>query len=293
MGRFFSYQVPEERDGQRLDTFLRGQGYSQRLITKLKRGGVLVNGSHRRMVDPVLRGDLVEITLGGEDKAKLIPNPSLRVEILYEDADYVLFNKPAGIPVHPSALCYDDALGNLFAARYPGVTFRPLNRLDRDTTGLCLAAKNTLAASLAKGKIEKAYFAIVQGILPEDSGTIDAPLIRVAGSIISRRVHPDGQPSVTHYQVLGRGDGHTFVRVLLETGRTHQIRVHFSYIGFPLAGDSLYGGSQERIKRQALHCGSLSFWTVLGEKKSFSAPLPEDMAKFAADFTGKFPEMGR
>ena len=278
MARTLQFTVPPEEDGLKLQSFLKKQGISRHLIIKLKRGGIAVNGLHRRMVDPVSAGDEVEITLGLSDEAKLIPNPDLPVGIVYEDEDFILFDKPPGMPVHPSALQYDDALGNFFAARYPGVTFRPLNRLDRNTTGLCFAAKNMLAAASAQKEAQKEYYAIVEGLLPEDFGTIDAPLTRVPGEVIRYEVCPDGKRAVTHYTVLQRTASHTLVRVKMETGRTHQIRVHFSHLGFPLAGDSLYGGHTERIGRQALHCGEFSFLTLAGTGLSFSLPLPEDMA---------------
>lgn len=276
----FRYTVPASADGKRLQDFLRGSHrYSHRLIVELKRGGMTVNGAHRRMVDPVFTGDVVEITFQ-EEPCSLVPNGSLSVPILYEDEDLIVFNKPANMSVHPAADGVDDSLGNFFAYRYENrLTFRPVSRLDKNTTGLCMSAKSTLSAGLLIGHVEKEYLAIAEGLLPDDEGTITVPIGRVEGSIILRRPDPDGQSAVTHYRVLRRGNGCTLVSVRLETGRTHQIRVHFSWLGYPLAGDDLYGGHTGRISRQALHCAEMSFLQPFtGEPILVSAPLPPDMA---------------
>ena len=276
----FRYTVPASADGKRLQDFLRGSHrYSHRLIVELKRGGMTVNGAHRRMVDPVFTGDVVEITFQ-EEPCALVPNGSLSVPIVYEDEDLIVFNKPANMSVHPAADGVDDSLGNFFAYRYENrLTFRPVSRLDKTTTGLCMSAKSTLSAGLLIGHVEKEYLAIAEGLLPDDEGTITVPIGRVEGSIILRRPDPDGQSAVTHYRVLRRGNGCTLVSVRLETGRTHQIRVHFSWLGYPLAGDDLYGGHTGRISRQALHCAEMSFLQPFtGEPIRVSAPLPPDMA---------------
>lgn len=275
------YTVSPEDAGLQLQTYLRKkQGYSKRLIIDLKHGGISVNGKHRRMVDPVEAGDMIDIELG-EDAIKLIPNPFLRVPIAYEDADLIVFDKPADMPVHPSATYYDDTLGNYFTALFEEekISFRPINRLDRDTTGLCLSAKNTLAAAKVASTLEKEYVAIVQGKLERSKGTIDEPLIRVPGSIISRKVHPEGQKAITHYRVIQQFEDYALTAIRLETGRTHQIRVHFAYIGHPLEGDTLYGGRTQYICRHALHCGKLIFHRPEdGTCVRLISPLPEDMA---------------
>ncbi len=275
------YTVSAVDAGLQLQTYLRKrQGYSKRLIINLKHGGISVNGEHRRMVDPVEAGDVIDIELGG-DKIKLIPNPALKVPVVYESDDIIVFDKPADMPVHPSATYYDDTLGNYFAALFQEepVAFRPINRLDRDTTGLCLSAKNTLAAAKVAQTLEKEYVAIVQGQLNQSEGVIDQPLIRVPGSIISRKVHPDGQRAVTHYRVVQQFVDFALVAIRLETGRTHQIRVHFAYIGHPLEGDTLYGGRTQYIGRHALHCGKLTFRCPESDAPvTLVSPLPADMA---------------
>ncbi len=280
--RKHQYVVSPKDAGLQLQTYLRKEkGYSKRLIIRLKHGGISVNGLHRRMVDPVETGDIIDIELG-EDQPKLIPNSALNVPVIYEDADLIVFDKPANMPVHPSATYYDDTLGNYFAALFEEekVAFRPLNRLDRDTTGLCLSAKNTLAAAQVAATLEKEYFAIVEGSLKRPEGVIDQPLIRVPGSIISRRVDPEGQRAVTHYRTIRQFEDYTLVSIRLETGRTHQIRVHFAYIGHPLEGDTLYGGKTRYISRHALHCGKLTFLRPEnGDAVSLVSPLPDDMAR--------------
>lgn len=277
--RSFTYVVPPRFDGAKLQDFLKyAHHYSRRLIIELKKGGMAVNGAHRRMVDPVFTGDVVEIAFI-EEGCDLVPNPSLCVPIVYEDEDLIIFNKPWNMSVHPAADGVDDSLGNYFAYLYQNaLTFRPVSRLDKNTTGLCMSAKSTLSAGLLIGTVEKEYLAVAEGILPEDTGTITIPIGRVEGSIILRKPDPDGQHAVTHYTVIGRTDTHTMVKVRLETGRTHQIRVHFAALGHPLAGDTLYGGHDDRIPRHALHCARMEFpHPFSGELITAEAPLPDDM----------------
>lgn len=263
-----------------LQSFLVGRkGVSKRLLTKLKRreGGITRNGELIRSIDTVYSGDVIVLTL--EDESFLEPNCSLSVPVVFENDSLVVFDKPADMPVHPSIKHQGDTLGNFFASRYPGITFRAVNRLDRDTSGLCMVAKDALAAKLLQGSCEKVYFAAVCGSIPE-SGTIDAPIARERESIIVRCVRGDGQRSVTHYKRLEAGEKYSLAEVVPETGRTHQIRVHFSYIGAPLAGDDLYGGNREDIGRQALHCGKMTFTDpATGERITVSSEIPEDMRK--------------
>lgn len=278
--REFRYIVPPRFDGAKLQDFLKyAHHYSRRLIIELKKGGMAVNGAHRRMVDPVYTGDVVEISFIIEEGCDLVPNAALAVPIVYEDEDLVIFDKPWNMSVHPAADGVDDSLGNYFAYRYQNaLTFRPVSRLDKNTTGLCMSAKSTLSAGLLIGTVEKEYLAIAEGCLPEDSGTITIPIGRVEGSIILRKPDPDGQHAITHYTVISRTDTHTMVRVRLETGRTHQIRVHFAALGYPLAGDTLYGGHDDRIPRHALHCAKMTFPHPFTEETiTVESPLPADM----------------
>ncbi len=251
-------------------------GVSSGLLRRLKnQGGIAVNGEFARTVDMVSMGDIITLTETGECTAE--PNPDLNVTIAFENEAVVVFDKPSGMPVHQSTRHRDDTLANFFASRYPNLVFRAVNRLDRDTSGLCLVAKNSHTANILQGKPHKLYYAVVQGSTAE-SGTIDAPIARLAESIITRCVRDDGQRAVTHYKKIRESNGYSLLEIDLETGRTHQIRVHFSHIGYPLAGDDLYGGSREFIGRQALHCGELSFVCPLTKEKiTVKAPLPDDI----------------
>ena len=274
------YVVPTEYDGARLREFLRSVGYSQTMMSRLKReGGLSVNGDGHRNIDPVRAGDEIIIDFPDKDPV-LTPNGDLNIPIAYEDDDVVIFDKPDGILVHPATREFDDALGNYFAYLYPETPFRPLGRLDRHTSGLCIIAKNKLTSVQLATGIQKEYIAIAEGVFEEESGTVNEPLIRVNGSTIMRRVDPEGQPSITHYRVLEQFKDHTLLALRLETGRTHQIRVHMSYLGHPLAGDDLYGGSMNRIDRHCLHCHKVWF-TLNGKEIEVQSNLPADMATLA------------
>lgn len=234
------------------------KGVSRRLLTKLKRleNGITRNGRTIRSIDLVENGDVI-ILRPGDDRS-LDAAASLSVPIAFENDAVVIFDKPGGMPVHPSVRHQGDTLGNYFAALYPGLTFRAVNRLDKDTSGLCVVAKDAYSARLLQNNCTKTYFAVVHGITPPH-GTIDAPIARQQKSIITRCIRADGQRAVTHYSQLCSGEKYSLLQISLETGRTHQIRVHFAHIGHPLAGDDLYGGSREDINRQALHCGAVEF----------------------------------
>lgn len=237
--------------------------------------GITRNGKLVRSVDTVYNGD--EIVLKIADTSLLEPNGSLNVPIAYENENLIVFDKPGGMPVHPSIKHQGDTLGNFFAHIYPDLTFRPVNRLDRDTSGLCIAAKNAHAANLLQSSCKKVYYAAVHG-LTDEYGTIDAPIARQQESIILRCVRSDGQPAVTHYRRMMFSGKYSLEEIQLETGRTHQIRVHFSHIGHPLAGDDMYGGLRCDIGRQALHCGKLTFAEPLsGDIITVSSPVPEDI----------------
>lgn len=202
------------------------------------------------------------------------------VPVLYEDDDVLVFDKPPFMPVHPSAGHAADTLANAAAAylhkKGECATFRPTNRLDRNTSGIVVTAKHAHAAYALTGTVEKAYLAVIQGTLV-GAGTIDAPLRRMEGHGIRREIGEGGERAVTHWKALAQGNGHTLLAVWLETGRTHQIRAHFCSSGFPLAGDDMYDGSTALIARHALHCGRAVFpQPVSGEEIALHSPLPED-----------------
>lgn len=268
-------------DGLTAAAFLRRHGFSSRLISNLKfSGGITRGGAILRGSDIVSEGDEVRVVL--KDSGGAEPNPDVNAKIVFEDEDAVVFDKPAEVPVHQSFGHRNDTLANLFAALYPERPFRAINRLDKNTTGLCVCAKNRLAASILAGRVSKIYYAIVDGEIAEP-GEIDAPIARVSDSIILREVRgidKGGQPAVTRYKPLLFRNGRTLLEIHLLTGRTHQIRVHFSYIGYPLCGDSMYGGDCSAITRQALHCGKIEFTApVSGERVALKSDIPEDMMK--------------
>ncbi len=270
--------VPAEFDGVQAQVFLKARGFSRRALIRLKQsGGLTRNGELLRTVDVVRAGEELCVTLS-DDSESAEPNAALNAPVIYEDEDIVVFNKPPYMPVHPSIRHRGDTLANLFAAMYPGLPFRPINRLDRNTSGLCVCAKNQYAASVLSGTLSKVYYAVTCGTPPGD--TVDAPIGRAGDSIITRCVTADGQRAVTHYERAGGSSVHPLLRVTLETGRTHQIRVHLSHVGFPLCGDEMYGGDMSEVGRHALHCGEVSFTQpVTGEKITLTAPLPEDMSE--------------
>lgn len=285
------FYVPESRDGSSCGDFLRAMGVSRRLTAKLKRipFGISRNGEPIRTVDIVRAGDV--IALKRIDESFLQPNTGLTVPVAYEDGDVVVFDKPAGMPVHPSAKHREDTLGNCFAAMYPGLTFRPVNRLDRDTSGLCAAAKSAYAAKALAEGVSKVYYAVTEGIpVPKETGNplikwyktgegyrIEAPIGRAEQSLINRKVCETGRYAETYYEILMQRDGLALLKIILGTGRTHQIRVHLSAVGCPLAGDDLYGGSRDSFPRQALHCGEMSFISPSsGEKVTVKSVLPQD-----------------
>lgn len=273
-----------ESNGVRLGTFLhRKMGVSQRIIrsAKLRENGITVDGVRARTVDVLKSGQTVNILL---PKPVCDIRPSeVALDIVYEDPHYILLNKPSGVPVHPTSCNHTtDTLANGIA-RYmleqeDNYCVSIVNRLDKNTSGLVLVAKNAYAAEKAAESAKKTYLAICSGEV-RTAGRIDLPIAREEGSIIKRCVSENGQYAVTNYEPIKILDGSTLLSITLETGRTHQIRVHFSHIGHPLEGDDLYGGSTAKIHRHALHCTELSFFhPVLGRELCFKAELPQDMA---------------
>ena len=209
---------------------------------------------------------------------------------MYEDEDIIVINKPAGMPIHPSLNNYTNSMANALAWYYQEqgkpFIFRCCNRLDRDTSGLTVVAKhlvsgNILSDMVRRRDIHREYLAIVRGHVSPEAGTINAPLARKPGTIIERTVDwEQGETAITHYRLVEERNGHSLVSLRLETGRTHQIRIHMKYLGYPLIGDYLYNPDMEYIGRQALHSHRLSFThPITGKPMEFTAPLPKDMEK--------------
>ena len=291
MNRIFEYTITEENLPCTVGEFLKYKGFSRQIIIQLKKTeeGILVNNQWAYVRTPLKVNDIVTIRLLEEATSEHIVPVALPLDIVYEDEDILLVNKPADMPVHPSINNYDNTLANGIAHYYQvqGETFvfRCINRLDRDTTGLLIIAKNALSASILSNQmkareIHRTYLAVVSGIPKKEADTITAPIARKENSAIERCVDfINGERAVTHYQVVASKEDYSLLKLSLETGRTHQIRVHAKYIGNPLLGDYLYNPDFSRIQRVALHSYSLSFIHPLTEQPmKFSAPLPEDMA---------------
>lgn len=289
MKRIFNYTIPTEYNKQTLLSFLKDKKYSSQIITHLKRteNGILLNGEWGRVRDILRAGDVLTIQLLEDVSSENIVPMNLALDIIYEDEDILIVNKAANTPIHPSQGNYDNTLANAVAYYYQqkgeSFTYRCINRLDRDTTGLLIVAKHMYSASLlsdmvGKREIHREYLAIATGEVPE-IGTIVAPIGRVDGSTIERHVDEElGDYACTHYQRLAYNNGYSLVSLKLETGRTHQIRVHMKHIGHPLPGDFLYNPDYSVINRQALHSHKLSFkHPITGEYMEFVAELPEDM----------------
>lgn len=283
--RTIVYRVPPSYDNTTVQTFLRrGCGVSSRLLAKLKQveNGITVNGQLIRSVDRVKTGQ--ELVL-------ILPEDTLRVEaadlpltVVYEDEDVLVADKPAGIAVHPSAGKTAPTLAAAVMAHYARCgeshSFRPLNRLDRNTSGLLLAAKNAHAAHLLSeaDDTDKEYLAVVLGRL-EGEGVIEQPIRVKEGYGITREVGEGGKYCLTRWQSLAADEELSLLRVVIETGRTHQIRVHMAWLGHPLAGDTMYGTDTVHLSRHALHCGRLQFrHPTGGQRLTLTSPLPEDMA---------------
>lgn len=211
----------------------------------------------------------------------------LPLTILYEDRHTMVLQKPAGQTVHPTRGYIDGTLANAFCGEMQrrGMTavFRPVNRLDRNTSGLVLCACDAYAAPLLARSVQKGYYAVIEGVLSQKNGIIDAPIALAENSLIKRCIAANGKQSQTEYHVLAQENGFSLVYCILHTGRTHQIRVHFASLGHPLAGDDLYGGSTQYIARQALHCGEISFQKVeTNETQHVTASLPPDFCALCA-----------
>ncbi len=301
MKRILPYRISARHCGMKIFEFLKLQGYSHAVVTHIRKteDGILLNGTPVFSSVRVKEGDLLTVTLVDETSSgQIVPAP-VPIHIVYEDEDLLVLNKEANQPVHPSVRNWDNTLANgiawHFAQRGEPFVFRCVNRLDRDTTGLLIVAKNMLSAAVLsemvrKRQLSREYLALAQGRTPQ-SGTIDAPIARADSSVIARCVNfQSGEPAVTHFQRLSfREDlDLSLVSLKLETGRTHQIRVHMKYIGHPLIGDFLYNPDFHLIGRQALHSCRLSFLHPVSKLPlSFAAPLPEDMKFFETAQKGK------
>ncbi len=324
--RILRYEIPKSLDGIRVGAFLREKGYSRHILSHLKRTnlpdccGITRNGEHIFTTHRLSGGDLLEVRLLETDESEYVPESPLPIDMIYEDEDIQLIHKPAGLPVHPSKGHFGDSLGNAlcyYAHHSLGkekFIYRVINRLDRDTSGLLICAKNMLAAgvlgaALTAREIRREYLAICCGNPMEalerglpavsaapfpslsevhDAAKSTAPGLRISaplldqGDVAMKRCvdFERGIRAVSFLQLLEYDSARdlSLIRLRLETGRTHQIRVHMLYLGHPLPGDFLYHPNFRYISRQALHSHALRFrHPINGQTLCFEAPLPADM----------------
>ncbi len=292
MNRNIDYIIDEDSAGLRVEQFLRRKRYSGQNLSEIKRmpKSILVNGVHYYMRQELSKGDHLQVRICETKNSEKIPPTNLPLDIIYEDEDLLVLNKPAGMPIHPSLNNYTNSIANALAYYFQSqgkpFIFRCCNRLDRDTSGLTIVSKHLVSGSILSDmtkyrEVHREYLAIARGSVTPSEGTIQAPLGRKEGTIIERTVDWEhGEDAVTHYKVVKEANGHSLVSLRLETGRTHQIRIHMKYLGYPLIGDYLYNPDMEYMTRQALHSHHMEFThPITGEHMSFTAPLPEDMAR--------------
>jgi len=299
--------IPPEAAGRRLDQALAAlfPDYSRtRLKSWIDGGQVVVDGAVPRARDKVIGGERVEVDAQLEDEVPVVAQP-IDLDIVYEDEAVIVVHKPAGLVVHPGAGNPDRTLQNALLAHDPGLSVLPragiVHRLDKDTSGLLVVARTLeahteLVRLLEARDVHREYEAVCCGVMT-GGGTVDAPIGRHPVDRLKMAIRQDGRESVTHYRVIDRFRAHTHVRVMLETGRTHQIRVHLAHVGYPIVGDPTYGrrlaipkGATARLqetlrgfRRQALHAARLGFAHPLtGEPLEFEAPLPADMRDLLA-----------
>ncbi len=294
MSRRLELTVTPELAGVKVDTLLKKHmGLSGTVVRRVKwlEDGILVDGARVHTDFRPSAGQVLSVRLSDPVRNSGVVVPAQGpLDIVYEDDDLIVLNKAPGVSVHPGPGHFDDTLGNFLVDYYEKTgqeaDFHPVHRLDRGTSGLLVAAKHPHAQEVLKRQLHtpdfrRVYLAVCEGAPEPPAGTIDAPLGPRPGSLMEQMVRPDGKPASTRYEVLEACGGRALLRLELETGRTHQIRVHMAHIGHPLTGDFLYGTEDKAlIARPALHAGSLSFCHPLtGERLEFDLPLPPDMAR--------------
>ena len=266
-------------------------GISERLLLRLKNTqNILLNDEPTYVSKEITSGDEIKVLIDFiEDNSNIVPT-KMDLDIIYEDDSFIVINKAPNMAIHPSMLHYDTSLSNGIRYYFDSINLkkkiRPVNRLDKDTSGLVIFAKNEyiqecLVSQMKTKDMKKTYIAICEGIFEEKSGTINLPIARKPNSIIERCVDSSGDQAITHYEVLKEFQNTSVVKCILETGRTHQIRVHLSHINHPILGDTLYGKKYTTISRQLLHAYKLDFIHPITRKKvSYTAPIPDDFKQF-------------
>ncbi len=287
MPRNISFTIPSEYDNKKVVHFLRGSAQlSVRLINSLKRceNGIMLNGAHVRTIDSLSAGDLLTVNIPDD---KILPEPIfIPLDIVYEDEDIIAVNKSPFLAMHPTHNHQGNTLANAMAwhmaQKGSNMAFRAIGRLDKGTSGVVICALNKYAAARLTGNIQKVYLGVVWGVF-EGEGTIDCPIVRPNPMKTLRACSEQGDKAVTHWQSLCTANGRSLLRIRLETGRTHQIRVHFAHIGAPLCGDSMYGDGIG-FSHQLLHCESAAFvHPVTGVPLKITAPMPDEMLQAARD----------
>ena len=291
-----SRTITAAEDGSTVRHILRAKlHFSSHAISRLTRAenGIQVNGAHARTVDILHTGDILTVETGDHrpPKAEVTPG-DWPLPVIWEDGHLLVVDKPAGMTAHASNFLPDTptVAGALAWQRGTDFVFHPVNRLDKGTTGLMVIAKSGYVHDLLRRLLHskqfyREYRAVCIGCPAPESGTVDAPIGRDETSTVRRMVRPDGSPAVSHYEVLAKADGMSLLKLLPETGRTHQLRVHMASIGCPLAGDWLYGTEDlGLIPRPALHSYALTMaHPVTGEMLHLTAPIPEDMARLVPE----------
>lgn len=288
MKRTFSYKITEKDTGKTIEIFLLEHEYTPSCIKHLKKAEkrITVNGNWEFVNKHLKEGDILGTTFVEEESSENIVPVEMPLDIVYEDEDILVLNKTANMPIHPSKGYEQKILANGVMHYYESqgipFVFRSVNRLDQNTTGLVVVAKNMfsgaiLCESMRNREIHRTYLAVTEGKLPE-KGTIDLPIGRREGAAVERCIDENGMKAITHYERLQFANGHSLVKICLETGRTHQIRLHMRAIGHPLPADCLYNPNFNVIGRHALHSWKLEFPHPITKKLLvFEQELPEDM----------------
>ena len=300
MERILTYTISFLEDNLTISELLKRKGFSSQNIIELKKmeRSILINNEWMHMNYRLQANQELVIHIQENNSNEHIVPIALPFPIVYEDEDIVVINKPANMPIHPSQNNYENTLANAAAYYYEirqntPFTFRCINRLDRDTTGLTILAKNMysaniLASYMQERKIKRLYIAILDGSLEKKWGTLNRPIGRKDNSTIEREInYEQGEKAITHYYRIEQFGNYQLAAFQLETGRTHQIRVHMSSINAPLVGDTLYNTkpSATLMNRQALHAYRISFpHPISGKTMKFVAPVPEDMTSFLDSF---------
>ena len=286
-----SYKVTVNDNQKTIKTILKTEfNMSDRLILKVKTNQKIICNKIPVWVNHIVKeDDLIEVYIDFEETSENIISANIELNIIYEDEFYLILNKSAGIPVHPTAYHYDNTLSNGVKYYFDSIKLdkkiRPVNRLDKDTSGLVVFAKNSyiqecLIKQMKNNIFKKNYIAVLDGILEKENGIIELPISRKQGSIIERCISEDGDYALTNYKIISKNKNYTICEVNTQTGRTHQIRVHFQSLGYPLLGDTLYGRESNLISRQALHAYRLNFIHPVNKVPvEYTAELPQDMKK--------------